>query len=79
MSVQIELAAEVESLRAELAACREDSIKAKAQIETLENMLLHRFGGHVPGGCYVRYPDYCECGWTQERLNITARKGEETT
>ena len=64
---------------AELAACREDSIKAKAQIETLENMLLHRFGGHVPGGCYVRYPDYCECGWTQERLNIAARKGEETT
>ena len=64
-------------LRAELAACNENLAKANQQIETLENMLLRRFGSHMPGGCYVRYADYCECGWTQERLNIeAARKGE---
>jgi len=69
--------AEVERLRAELAACNENLAKANQQIETLENMLLRRFGSHMPGGCYVRYADYCECGWTQERLNIeAARKGE---
>ena len=72
------LATENERLRAELAACNENLAKANQQIETLENMLLRRFGSHMPGGCYVRYADYCECGWTQERLNIeAARKGED--
>jgi len=71
------LEVERERLRAELAACNENLAKANQQIETLENMLLRRFGSHMPGGCYVRYADYCECGWTQERLNIeAARKGE---
>ena len=63
------LEVERERLRAKLAACNENLAKA--------NLLLRRFGSHMPGGCYVRYADYCECGWTQERLNIeAARKGE---